>query len=120
MTPESKYPAANEDIDTIISGSDGKDYIVDIVEGIRQWVLYLPEDDDEIIIEKSLPPIEFIKKEITAPEKTKKKPLTDYHHFMSEMTIKLKKENPDMKAPERRAKISEMWAKEKHANKNLR
>jgi hypothetical protein len=113
MTPESKYPAADEDIDTIISGTDGKDYIVDIIDGIRQWVLYLPEVNDVIIIEKSLPPIEFIKKEITAPEKTPEKKLTDYHHFMSEMTIKLKKEYPNMKAPERRTKISEMWAKEK-------
>lgn len=120
MTPESKYPAADEDIDTIISGTDGKDYIVDIVDGMRKWVLYLPEDDDVIIIEKSLPPIEFIKKEITAPEKTEKKPMNDYQQFTSEMTIKLKKEYPEMKAPERRAKISELWAKEKQKIKNLR
>jgi len=52
LTPESKYPAENEDIDTIITGKDGKDYVVDIIDGIKKWILYLPEPDDLVLIQK--------------------------------------------------------------------
>lgn len=106
MDPESRFPAQKEDVDTIITGKDGKDYIVDIIDGIKKWVLYLPEPNDHIIVEKVLPDIEI---QQSPPETEKKGNPNKYQTFLSEMTKKLKKEEPHLNADERRKKISELW-----------
>jgi hypothetical protein len=118
LSPEKKYPAINEDIDTIITGLDGKDYIVDVIDGIRQWTLYLPEADDEIIIEKTLPSIENIRKDLSEPLPIlavvkKGKGPNKYQHFLKEQTTRLKLEYPDMTSNERKTAIHDLWEAEK-------
>jgi hypothetical protein len=108
-SPESKYPAQNEDIDTIITGTDGLDYIVDIVDGQKKWVLYLPNLNDEITIQKTLPVLENAKKE--AP-KVKREP-NKYQKFLSETTTSLKQNRPELSASERKEIIKKLW-KEKN------
>jgi hypothetical protein len=115
LSPEKKYPAINEDIDTIITGLDGKDYIVDVIDGIRQWTLYLPEEDDEIIIERTLQSIDIdiknIKKEISEPVLLVKigRGPTKYQHFLKEQTTRLKTEFPAMTSNERKNTIHDLW-----------
>lgn len=115
LSPEKKYPAINEDIDTIITGLDGKDYIVDVIDGIRQWILYLPEPDDEIIIEKTLQSIDIdiknIKKEISEPVLLVKigRGPTKYQIFLKEQTTRLKTEFPKMTSNERKNTIHDLW-----------
>ena len=115
-SPETKYPAANEDIDTIITGTDGKDYIVDIIDGLKQWVLYLPEPHDEIIFMKVLPPISMLPKlnEEVAPTPKAKGP-NKYQLFVSDITKKLKKEHPEMTALQRKERIARLWQEQKGA-----
>jgi hypothetical protein len=122
LSPESRYPAINEDIDTIITGLDGKDYIVDVIDGIRQWTLYLPEPDDHIIIEKTLQSIDIdiknIKKEISEPVPVVvKKGPTKYHCFLQEQTARLKTEFPKMTSNDRKIAIHDLWEAEKLKNK---
>lgn len=109
-SPEKRYPAEKEDIDTIITGSDGRDYVVDVVDGMKKWVPYLPEQGDIIIIEKLLPKLEVLQ---AVKEQPKEKKRNGYQMFVSEMTRKLKEEHKNMSAEERRKIISELWAKEK-------
>lgn len=109
MTPESRYPAALEDIDTIITGKDGKDYVVDVVNGIKKWVPYLPEPDHVIVLEKILPDLEFAAK---AEEEKKTNP-NKYHVFLKETTDWLKKTEPQLTPGERRKRVQEMWAAHK-------
>lgn len=105
-TPEARYPAEREDIDTIITGSDGKDYVVDIVDGTKRWVPYLPEPDHVVTIEKILPRIELAggTKE---PELSKKQ--NRYQIFVNEMIPKLKAEFPKMSGTERMSLIRQRW-----------
>lgn len=107
-TPESRYPAELEDIDTIITGSDGKDYVVDVVDGIKKWIPYLPELDHVVTIEQILPKIDLpggnIQKEVPT-----KKIKNKYQMFVQEMNPKLKKEHPKMSGTERMELIRQMW-----------
>lgn len=112
MSPENKYPASKEDIDTIITGPDGKDYVVDIVDGEKKWVLYLPEPDDLILIHKVLPSINNDNEENQKPTLTIKKP-NKYQIFISEMTKKIKEEQPKLPATERRKLVQQLW-KDQH------
>ena len=110
-TPEPRYPAAEEDVDTIITGSDGKDYVVELVNDIKKWVPYLPDPNDTIIIDKVLPPINApsTSKPKSSPDKNSNdKPLT-WQDFSSEMTEKIKKDEPHLSGAERKAKVSELW-----------
>lgn len=45
------YSAVNEEINTVMNGKDGNDYIVDTVNGKHKWVLYEALSNDEEIIE---------------------------------------------------------------------
>jgi hypothetical protein len=110
-SPEKKYPAANEDIDTIITGLDGQDYVVDVGDdGVKKWVLYLPEANHCVIIEKILPPLASL----CIEEKDTKKPVpTKYHLFLSEMTKKIKESEPDLPAKDRQKKIQQLWKERK-------
>ena len=115
-SPEKKFPAENEDIDTIITGTDGKDYVVDVVEGLKKWVPYLPESDDEIIIEKTLPRVEG-PSPVKKKEKNPAKEHSKYAEYLKEMTAKFKMEKPDLVPKERISLIQEMW---KTAKKNYK
>lgn len=108
-TPESRYPAEREDLDTIITGPDGKDYVVDTVEGFKKWVPYLPEPSDVVIIEKILTPDLALP---TAEEIPKKSP-NKYQMFLKTMTEKLKKEEPDLLPKDRMKKIQQLWKEQK-------
>jgi hypothetical protein len=108
-TPETKYPAKNEDVDTIITGSDGKDYVVELVDKIKKWIPYLPEPTDIVIIEKVLPPT-------PVPESKSRQTLMkaiseqlSWPEFCSESTTRLRKEEPQLSGAERKAIISDLW-----------
>ena len=107
---EKKYPAENEDIDTIITGIDGKDYVVDVIEGLKKWTPYLPEPDHIVIIEKILPPVEETKVEVV-------KKTNNYQKFISEMSLKLKndKETKNLSGEERMNIIRQMWKESKNS-----
>lgn len=105
-TPEARYPAENEDIDTIITGSDGKDYVVDIVDGAKTWVPYLPEPDHVVTIEKILPKIDLLGDAKQEPPAKKK---NRYQIYVDEMIPKLRAEHPRMSGTERMALIRQMW-----------
>jgi hypothetical protein len=107
-TPEVRYPAELEDIDTIIAGSDGKDYVVDIIDGMKRWVPYLPEPDHVVTIEKILPKIDLPGASTQKEEGAKKQP-TKYQLFVTEMIPRLKKEHPNMSGTERMELIRQMW-----------
>lgn len=114
-SPEAKYPAVDEDIDTIIAGTDGKDYIVDIMDGMKQWVLYLPEANDEIVIQKVLPPINDLPK-LQAEPVNVAKGANKYQVFMSEITKQLKKDHPEMTSGQRREMVSKLWKEKKESD----
>lgn len=116
-TPEPRYPAAEEDVDTIITGSDGKDYVVELIEDIKKWVPYLPDPNDVIIIDKVLPPLNApnTNSKSNSPKNNQdQKPMT-WQDFSSDMSEKIKKENPNLTGAQRKAKVSELW-KEYKAN----
>ncbi len=113
-TPEPRYPAAEEDVDTIITGSDGKDYVVELIDNIKKWVLYLPDPNDTIIIEKVLPPLEMPNAPSLSSNKLEQKQLT-WQDFSKETSDRIKKEEPHLSGSERKAKVSELW-KEYKAN----
>lgn len=94
MTPEDRFPAENEDIDTIIEGKDGRDYVVDVVDGMKKWVLYV-RDPNDIVIEKKIT--------LALPGTNR------YQTFLKEMTEKLKIEEPDLAPGARLKKIQQMW-----------
>lgn len=111
-TPEPRYPAAEEDVDTIITGSDGKDYVVELIENIKKWVLYLPDPNDTIIIDKVLPPMNApstSKPNSSSLEKNVSNKPQTWQDFSSEMTEKIKKEEPHLSGAERKAKVSLLW-----------
>lgn len=111
MSPESKFPAANECIDTIICGKDGNDYVVDIIDGIRKWVPYLPLPDDVVTIEHIKKDVCKEKGEVSHVEKnTPKQPSPNrYQQYLKDMTAKLKNENPDLAPKDRLELIRKMW-----------
>lgn len=113
MTPESKYPAALEDIDTIITGKDGKDYVVDVIEGVKKWVPYLPEPDHVIVLEKILPDLAFAKAELD-----KNPQPNQYQKFLKETTDWLKKNEPNLSPAERRERVKTLWAAKKSSQKS--
>ena len=122
-TPESKYPAENEDIDTIITGPDGQDYVVDIVDGLRSWIVYLPHEDDMLIIKKILPRIDDTQIIDTNKDINTKKPNANnkesngYQKFMNEMVDKIKQDNPEIAGTDRIKMIRSMWADRKEQDK---
>lgn len=108
-TPEARHPAEKEDIDTIIAGSDGRDYVVEVVEGVKKWVPYLPEADDVVVIDKILPKIDLpVQKSPQKPAPAKKGP-NKYQIFVSEMTKKLKEEQPNLQPSDRISIIKQLW-----------
>lgn len=107
-TPEARYPAELEDIDTIITGLDGKDYVIDIVDGMKRWVPYLPEPDHVVTIEKILPKIDLPGGTTQKEDAAKKQP-TKYQLFVTEMIPKIKKEHPNMSGTDRMELIRRMW-----------
>lgn len=109
-SPESRYPAEKEDVDTIVAGSDGRDYVVDVVDGVKKWVPYLPEPDDLVVIDKILPKIDLpVQKSPQKPAPAKKGP-NKYQLYVSDMTKRLKEERPELAAADRIAVIKQMWA----------
>lgn len=100
FTPEKKYPAEHEDVDTIIEGKDGRDYVVDVVDGMKKWVLYV-RDPNDIVIEKKI---------VIQPANT-------YQSFLKEMTEKLKVQEPDLPPVDRLKKIQHMWRESKSNRK---
>ena len=116
------FPAELEDVDTIITAPDGKDYVVDVIAGLKQWVLYNPDPDDVIEIEKVPFPEALIpppkKQAPPAPKKspTKEPPKQNrYQIFVSEQTVKLKLEQPNLSGQDRLALIRDMWKHQKDA-----
>jgi hypothetical protein len=80
--------AEKEDLYTVIAGSDGYDYIVELVNGAKVWKSYMPHDEEEedlpvvedkpVLLEDIMPPVsqEKTKKGATsaAPKKKGRKP----------------------------------------------
>lgn len=95
LTPEHRFPAELEDVDTIIEGKDGRDYVVDVIEGLKKWVLYVREPND-IVIEKKIICVNPA-------------PSNRYQSFLKEMTEKLKVSEPDLAPKDRLKKIQLMW-----------
>lgn len=100
LTPQDRFPAEHEDIDTIIEGKDGRDYVVDVVDGMKKWVLYVREPNDIVIEQKIARP--------NLPSN-----INRYQSFLKEMTEKLKIEEPDLAPGARLKKIQQMWRESK-------
>ena len=83
---------------------------MDVIDGFKKWTLYLPEQNDEIIIQKVLPPLKDISD--VKPTVISKGP-NKYQVFMSEMTKTLKTEQPNLTSVERKEIISKLWEEEK-------
>lgn len=96
LSPENRFPAENEDIDTIIEGKDGRDYVVDVVDGVKKWVLYVRNPNDIVIEQKMV---------LASPPSN----INRYQSFLKEMTEKLKIEEPSLAPGARLKKIQQMW-----------
>lgn len=98
LSPEHRFPAESEDIDTIIEGKDGRDYVVDVVDGLKKWVLYVRDPNDIVIEQRMVFPSNNMNR---------------YQSFLKEMTEKLKIEDPGLAPGARLKKIQQMWKERK-------
>lgn len=113
--------AADEELDTIVQATDGKDYVVALVGGKKIWCLF--SDNIEVDVEFSICNVVPDKTELLVKKKgtrgRPRKPVdaiprkprqpTAYNLFMKEKLLELSQTHPSLKNKDRMKMASDHW-----------
>jgi hypothetical protein len=116
------FYAKNEQVNTVMNGLDGDDYIVDIIKGVKTWIPYDIQSNDEEIIEyvesqlddklpkkKAHATARIIKKVPHEPQSINLKKPTIYNIKIGEFIKEIGITYPDLEKGQRMKKAQEMY-----------
>ena len=123
VTGDILLSASEEELDTIVQAADGKDYVVALVEGKKNWCIFC--DNVEVEVEFSICNIITEKTDVLVKKKgmrgRPRKPVdsdaiprkprqpTIYNLFMKEKLLELSLTHPSLKNKDRMKMASDQW-----------